>query len=377
VRKKVSCRPTGAFVSDPELIEGSEHALDYRAMSAVLDIVDFASSAMSPQELCRGVAALVCKSVDGHQAVVGLQNRVDLLPTLIVVDGDQSYAKPYAEYYHHQDPADLTQYLSGKDPLHPSGSYLPRISTCDLVSLGEARRSEFYADFLLPQKVHYSLVTYLQAGPALRAVLCVHRERGRGPFSLSAVNMMEKLAPYLSANLARTVDQLVISAVETDDDAGVLIAGQDGRVVYCNSVAESFLRAVSGDELGTNCSNLISTLAGSAQRTMETEEGPYIIDAKQSSGPEGDLAWVIRIRKLSDPVTDQAARLRSRLGFTTREMEVLALIAQGCANKQIAGRLSVSEDTVKKHVQNMVRKANVSNRTGLVHVALRELSLTT
>jgi len=49
--------------------------------------------------------------------------------------------------------------------------------------------------------------------------------------------------------------------------------------------------------------------------------------------------------------------------LTSREIEVLELIAEGMINKEIAKQLYISEKTVKNHVSNIFRKLNVSDRT--------------
>jgi DNA-binding NarL/FixJ family response regulator len=51
--------------------------------------------------------------------------------------------------------------------------------------------------------------------------------------------------------------------------------------------------------------------------------------------------------------------------FTPREREIISAIVTGQANKEIAARLSVSEDTVKHHLSNIFAKARVSNRLEL------------
>ncbi|KOE60305.1 response regulator [Aggregatibacter actinomycetemcomitans] len=48
--------------------------------------------------------------------------------------------------------------------------------------------------------------------------------------------------------------------------------------------------------------------------------------------------------------------------LTDREMGVLRLIATGLSNKQIAGQLFISEETVKVHIRNLLRKLNVHSR---------------
>lgn len=59
----------------------------------------------------------------------------------------------------------------------------------------------------------------------------------------------------------------------------------------------------------------------------------------------------------------RSLRNKSENELTQREYEVIALIAEGLNNKDIADRLFISEKTVKNHVSNIFRKINVSDRT--------------
>ena len=67
-----------------------------------------------------------------------------------------------------------------------------------------------------------------------------------------------------------------------------------------------------------------------------------------------------------DAVHDFEARDRARervVSLSAREREVLALVATGARNRQIAEELSISEFTVKRHVQNILQKLNLTSRT--------------
>ena len=57
--------------------------------------------------------------------------------------------------------------------------------------------------------------------------------------------------------------------------------------------------------------------------------------------------------------------------LTAREIEVLRLIAAGSANKIVADRLSITEETVKAHVKNILSKLDANDRTHAVTIALK------
>jgi ATP/maltotriose-dependent transcriptional regulator MalT len=57
--------------------------------------------------------------------------------------------------------------------------------------------------------------------------------------------------------------------------------------------------------------------------------------------------------------------------LTPRELEVLALIAAGLTNEQIAARLVIAKGTVKKHIDNLYAKLEVRTRTQAVAQARR------
>lgn len=68
------------------------------------------------------------------------------------------------------------------------------------------------------------------------------------------------------------------------------------------------------------------------------------------------------------PFVLNAAR-QAQLGLTNRELEILAQIAAGLSNREIAERLYVSENTVKTHTASVFEKLNAKRRTQAVQLA--------
>jgi len=69
-----------------------------------------------------------------------------------------------------------------------------------------------------------------------------------------------------------------------------------------------------------------------------------------------------------------AVRLAQRMPYSelsSREMEVLKLIVEGLSNKEIGSALTISESTVKNHVNSILAKLRVSDRTHAATMALR------
>jgi two-component system nitrate/nitrite response regulator NarL len=75
------------------------------------------------------------------------------------------------------------------------------------------------------------------------------------------------------------------------------------------------------------------------------------------------------IRPTAPPIADGVEQ-KPRFGLTARELEVIAGVAAGETNKEIAQRLAVREDTVKHHLSNIFDKVGVFSRLELAVFAL-------
>lgn len=100
----------------------------------------------------------------------------------------------------------------------------------------------------------------------------------------------------------------------------------------------------------------------------EVAEGKYVFDQRVFSRRELEL-WV-------EDKMEGARRSYSEPGapfhpLSEREMEVLSCVVRGMSNKEIAGMLGISHQTVKNHVTAVLRKFGVEDRTQAVVYALK------
>lgn len=89
--------------------------------------------------------------------------------------------------------------------------------------------------------------------------------------------------------------------------------------------------------------------------------------AMDEKGPDVD-GHLVRIRQM---VEDRRNDLPSEFPLTERESQVLRHLGLGLSNREIASSLVISVETVKEHVQNILRKINATDRTDAAVKAVR------
>lgn len=72
------------------------------------------------------------------------------------------------------------------------------------------------------------------------------------------------------------------------------------------------------------------------------------------------------------PEREGGLLIRRATGLTSRELEVIQLVAEGRANKQVANELKISIKTVEKHRQHLMDKLNIHDTAGLTRYAIAQ-----
>ena len=119
---------------------------------------------------------------------------------------------------------------------------------------------------------------------------------------------------------------------------------------------------------------VLTTYAGDVQvvRALKAGARGYLLKADVNE----ELLDTIRSvhagqRRIHRELAAELAEYTGREALTVREIEVLRLIATGNANKEVGAKLSIGEDTVKRHVTNILGKLDANDRTHAVTIALK------
>lgn len=119
---------------------------------------------------------------------------------------------------------------------------------------------------------------------------------------------------------------------------------------------------------------VLTTFEGDADihRALEAGARGYLLkDAVRTQIADAIRAVYRGGRVVASPVAQKLAEFTPRVELTSREMEVLALMARGMSNREIAESIGRTEATVKVHVLHILSKLGVGDRTGAVTLAIR------
>jgi two-component system NarL family response regulator len=119
---------------------------------------------------------------------------------------------------------------------------------------------------------------------------------------------------------------------------------------------------------------MLSTHSGEEDvyRSMQVGARGYVLKTVMREELLRAIREVCQERRYLDPsVAPLLAQRISQRSLTSRELEVLRMVARGMGNKEIGSALNIAEVTVKLHVSHVLDKLNVKDRTQATTVALQ------
>ena len=193
--------------------------------------------------------------------------------------------------------------------------------------------------------VRRGLVSLLKESPV--------RVCGEASGADEAVRLARKLKPDVIL-----LDVLLDGGDSLDSLKRLRAAAGDARIVMLSAFDNPtyVARAVSGgahDYLLKTAtrSEIIAAITGAAQGATPTRSG--------------------QLRRMASTMSRREAASSGGVQLTPRETQVIRLVAMGLSNQEIADSLEISVETVKEHVQNILRKIAVGDRTQAAVWAVR------
>jgi DNA-binding CsgD family transcriptional regulator len=237
---------------------------------------------------------------------------------------------------------------------HNTGDFRA-LKLSDFMTLKELRNSRVYSTWFRPSGTEYELNVAIPSPPWHTKTFLFERGPGRD-FTERDRRILDVLQPHLAhlwraAQVRRQLRAALASLDEsTDQDAaGVLLLSPGGaHVEFASPSARRLLREFFGEHADSQSPDALFGWVQSGSATLVRRRGRDRLTISRSGG-----------MLLLEPARDE-------LGLTTRERDVLAWVARGKTNAEVAEILWVTPSTVRKHLENIYAKLGVHTRTAAV-----------
>jgi DNA-binding CsgD family transcriptional regulator len=221
----------------------------------------------------------------------------------------------------------------------------------DFLSLKQLRRSRIYALWFRPAGIERELAVAIPSPPWHTKTFLFNRPRGPD-FTERDRLMLDLLQPHLGRlwRAAQTRRRLraALETLESSSDvepAGLVLLASDGRIDFATPSALRLIREHFGVAPGHELPPALAKWAESGSPTV----APRVAGCSLTVDRFGDTVLL--------------EELHDELGLTPREREILAWVARGKTNPEIAETLWIAPTTVRRHLEHIYSKLGVHTRT--------------
>jgi len=303
----------------------------------------------------------------------------------------------YRDYFYRKNPL---------DPVNLRSFSGTSITMEQVVPFSEFRKTEYYNDFIRPQKIRRQMVVYIRAGDRLASVICTHRNSDRR-FRKDDRLAGKIVASHLSAALER-IDLIqevqrrggFFEMVLDSAEVGFAVLGLEKRLLFINKKAARICSRIKKEALADHDLEAAESLlppsiladCGALEEGRRKSRDPGLeappvkervlpVSAFEKCRFRSRLVsqgltgfnrplFLISMEPLPPAPRFDRSALKPAFNLTEREAEIVSHIFKGWTNAQIAEGLFISEGTVKNHLRNIYGKVKVKTRTALVHRVL-------
>jgi DNA-binding CsgD family transcriptional regulator len=207
---------------------------------------------------------------------------------------------------------------------------------------------EFNAEFRIADSL------WLRVGDLCTRSACLHVDTQGRDFGERERELALLLHPQFNVIWRRAVSRRraaeLLEAVEADRKA-IVLCEPDGRIDHATATAERLLASWFGTRNGRLPQQLVDWVAVAHPGERFTERGN---------------GSILTVEAVGDYTLLLGEHVGGAVALTRREREVLALVAEGLSNAEIARRLWVAESTVAKHLEQAYAKLGVHSRTAAI-----------
>jgi DNA-binding CsgD family transcriptional regulator len=237
---------------------------------------------------------------------------------------------------------------------HDAGDF-SALKLSDFLTLRQLRNTRLYALYLAPCGTERELSVPIPSPPWHTKTFLFHRHPGVRDFTERDRQMLTLLQPHFG-RLWRAAEtrRLLRAALECADSGsehdsrGVVILASGGGIAFASPAARRLLRDYLGEARGADLPLPLAEwlTSGTAMFTHVAR------DARLTARRNGDALLLEETRGVLD--------------LTPRETQVLAWVARGKTNREVAETLWIAPTTVRKHLENVYAKLGVTTRTAAV-----------
>jgi DNA-binding CsgD family transcriptional regulator len=166
--------------------------------------------------------------------------------------------------------------------------------------------------------------------------------------------------------------------VRSRGNPGIIVVDEKNRILYMNREAMEVLPDMSAvpERIRDLCECLKQRARFESPGVPEEQpfaiiredaEGSYAARAFLLSGRnEEKQNYLVLLERVAEHRRISLDKVRQDFDLTRRETEVLGLLNEGCSNREIAGKLYITEQTAKDHLRHIMRKMGVTSRSAVL-----------
>jgi len=364
--------------------------LPYPILTNVLEVISAANESLDCKLVRQKALDALFHTISAEGAIFFLPDGNGRFTYIIIKNLDKAYCDYYKTYFYRFDPLQLIYGLDTRKRQN-------RLE--EAISYDSFQPREYYNDFLKPQKIHHKLIVNLVAEKELYGRIVLTRPREFNRFTRKELQTAKIISPYLAHALAHNdlrkkirLKGNILDYIEKQSSIGMILLNETLQIVYRNPKAEEILGKLKcsgstvndkhpiSSQLLKDCREIKAGLEScptggmSVPRQRVVVKGPnhtrFSVISRaldQGSDWEDSRLFMVSIEEQSPPANINPQYLMDTFHLSRRETDVVDLLFLGLKNAQIAGKLFVSEVTIKKHLQNIYDKVGVNNRTTLIN----------